>query len=327
MYQLYQKNDLYFSLMWILIYVLGSSIIQNLTFSTTFMQICSMLFHGGLVLFLLKWIKDRSLNYLYGLCKIESSHQRYYYFIPLLMISTCNFWWGIKFPLFSIETISFIFSMIFVGILEELIFRGFLYHSLCKENERVAIMISSVTFGLGHFINLLNGADVLATIFQVVEACMIGLLFTIIYRKSGSLIPCILAHSFINASSVFQNINQVNSTNRLLASIIICLLAIIYLVLLKQKKDMIELSIERIQLHEQYLDALSLAYQKDGIACLKEEKYLAMYQALLDYLDHQWLSDYHRDEYGLLPHDLKRGVLSEDGLYNLIMELTQKNSE
>ena len=34
-----------------------------------------------------------------------------------------------------------------------------------------------------------------------------------------------------------------------------------------------------------------------------------------------WLKDYEADEKGLLPKDLKRGVLSEDGVYNLIAEL------
>ena len=33
-----------------------------------------------------------------------------------------------------------------------------------------------------------------------------------------------------------------------------------------------------------------------------------------------WLHDYQLDEQGLLPTDLKRGVLSEDGLYNLLCD-------
>ena len=34
-----------------------------------------------------------------------------------------------------------------------------------------------------------------------------------------------------------------------------------------------------------------------------------------------WLRDYEADEQGLLPEDLKRGVLSQDGLYNLLKEI------
>ena len=32
----------------------------------------------------------------------------------------------------------------------------------------------------------------------------------------------------------------------------------------------------------------------------------------------QWLADYEADERGELPRDLKRGVLSQDGLYDLL---------
>ena len=43
---------------------------------------------------------------------------------------------------------------------------------------------------------------------------------------------------------------------------------------------------------------------------------------LMDYyFGGQWLLDYQADERGELPKDLKRGVLSEDGVWNLIAEL------
>ena len=42
---------------------------------------------------------------------------------------------------------------------------------------------------------------------------------------------------------------------------------------------------------------------------------------LLDYYQGgRWLSDYEADERGALPADLKRGVLSQDGIWNLLEE-------
>jgi hypothetical protein len=42
---------------------------------------------------------------------------------------------------------------------------------------------------------------------------------------------------------------------------------------------------------------------------------------LAEYMDSGlWLADYTRDELGLLPKTLKRGVLSQDGLYNLLTD-------
>ena len=39
----------------------------------------------------------------------------------------------------------------------------------------------------------------------------------------------------------------------------------------------------------------------------------------------QWLKDFESDERGELPLDLKRGVLSEDGLYNLLIDVEKDN--
>ena len=36
------------------------------------------------------------------------------------------------------------------------------------------------------------------------------------------------------------------------------------------------------------------------------------------YTSPEWRSDFEADEAGLLPHDLKRGILSEDAVYDLI---------
>lgn len=41
------------------------------------------------------------------------------------------------------------------------------------------------------------------------------------------------------------------------------------------------------------------------------------------YTSSQWRKDFEADEAGKLPTDLKRGVLSEDGLWNLLEEYRQ----
>lgn len=44
-------------------------------------------------------------------------------------------------------------------------------------------------------------------------------------------------------------------------------------------------------------------------------------QALIDYYESgQWLKDYEADERGELPRNLKRGVLSQDGLWELLQK-------
>lgn len=48
---------------------------------------------------------------------------------------------------------------------------------------------------------------------------------------------------------------------------------------------------------------------------------------LRDYMDSgQWQKDFEADEAGEIPSDVKRGVLSEDGLYNLLQRVEEIQS-
>ncbi len=81
---------------------------------------------------------------------------------------------------------------------------------------------------------------------------------------------------------------------------------------LRRSKEVKE-AIKRIKKMESCYDAL----QADR-NCQRAEE---MFKTLVEYSDSgQWLKDFELDEKGLLPKNLKRGVLSEDGLYNLLNE-------
>ena len=74
---------------------------------------------------------------------------------------------------------------------------------MAKDNLHSAIIVSAITFGAGHIVNLANTADTLGVLLQVCYAIVIGFMYTIIVYKGGSLRPCIMSHMFINGSSVF----------------------------------------------------------------------------------------------------------------------------
>lgn len=111
-------------------------------------------------------------------------------------------WNGIAINKATDEIIFHILTMINIGFLEEIIFRGVLYRSIEKDNKKLAIIISSLTFGIGHIVNLLNGADLVPTLIQICYAVAIGFLFVTIFNKSKSLIPCIVTHIAVNSLSV-----------------------------------------------------------------------------------------------------------------------------
>ena len=79
--------------------------------------------------------------------------------------------------------------------------------------------------------------------------------------------------------------------------------------------------IERIQHFEMLLDRVApilgnLTEALDAFDGIQDDvKELAAY-----YEDDDWREDFEADEAGRLPKDLKRGVLSEDGIYDVLSE-------
>ena len=79
--------------------------------------------------------------------------------------------------------------------------------------------------------------------------------------------------------------------------------------------------IKRITEMEGCLDASEKAIRQLSEALSAFEEVQDRYRRLSDYYDsEQWMQDYADDEAGKLPKDLKRGVLSEDAVYDLITE-------
>ena len=77
--------------------------------------------------------------------------------------------------------------------------------------------------------------------------------------------------------------------------------------------------IERISMMEDRYDEISRVLAALDEAVDEYEDFKSELDALRDYMDSgQWKDDYEADEAGQIPSDLKRGVLSEDGLYNLL---------
>lgn len=80
--------------------------------------------------------------------------------------------------------------------------------------------------------------------------------------------------------------------------------------------------IARVTQMEQYMDEVSEVLKKCPESIIKNEEIRLKIIELENYQDSgMWLLDYECDERGGLPSDLKRGVLSEDMLYNLLCDV------
>lgn len=77
----------------------------------------------------------------------------------------------------------------------------------------------------------------------------------------------------------------------------------------------------RIAKMEMYLDDSCVAIEALSDALREYEEIQDKYFELVKYYSSQeWMADFEADEAGLIPAELKRGVLSEDAVYDLITD-------
>ena len=203
MLKLYKQNELIFSIVLIVIYVVGASLCDSLSQTIGLPKSLTLLFFIIFSAFILRFLVKEKLNIKYGLCKTAMHPKKLLYFIPLVLLCALNILTGLSItktlPVIVLEVL----SMLFVGFLEEIIFRGFLFKAMEKDNMQAAVIVSSLTFGIGHIVNLINGAEIIPTLCQIVGAIGFGFMCVMIFIKSKSLLPCIITHSVFNMLSVF----------------------------------------------------------------------------------------------------------------------------
>ena len=234
MKKLYEKNELTFAIVWIVVYCVLQSLANPLGKVIGVEYAASAAFCVLQTAILLIFILKNNLTKRYGLCKSSVPAWRFLFYVPLLILASGNLWNGVAVNYTPIETVCRIVCMLCVGFLEEVIFRGLLFEAIAKNNVKSAIIISSVTFGIGHIINLFNGSgmDLVNNLCQIVFAIAVGFLLVTIFYRGGSLIPCILVHSAINTLSTFANDANLTTEMHLLHLGILIVVTVAYTLIL-----------------------------------------------------------------------------------------------
>lgn len=205
MKRLYEKNELTFAISWIVLYCVVSIPIRGALGDESIVMLLGLaVIAAGIAFF----VKKNGLEETYGLRKWNGSARDYLYFIPALILMTGNLWGGVAVMYDGAAQVFAVGSMLLIGFIEELIFRGFLFRALLKRNPvPVAVTITAVTFGIGHIVNLLAGQGGLESLVQVFFAIAWGFLFTLLFYKSGSLWVCIIVHGLVDVCSKFSVAN------------------------------------------------------------------------------------------------------------------------
>lgn len=234
MKKIYEKNELTFAIVWIVIYCMLQSIANSLNEEIGIPFSASAVFCIIQTIILFVFLRKNDLLKRYGLCKADVPASRFLYYIPLMILATANLWNGVAVN-YSLEgIICRVVSMLCVGFLEEMIFRGFLFKAMAKKNVKSAIIVSSVTFGIGHIVNLFNGSgmDMVSNLCQVIFAVAVGFLFVTIFYRGGSLLPCIITHSAINSINTFANEAGFTAEKQMVHSLILIVITVAYMLIL-----------------------------------------------------------------------------------------------
>ena len=225
--KLYAKSEIWFAVAWIIAYVVLASTGDNISADLGIDKIVTLPIMIAMSAILYFFVRTNGLTEKFGLCKPRLPAEKMLYYIPLLLLLTANLWYGVALNQSPLETVLYILAMFFVGFLEELIFRGLLFQAMAKDGVRSAIIVSSITFGIGHVVNLINGsgAQLLPNLLQVMYAVAIGFAFVMIYCKTKSLMPCILVHSVFNGLSAFANEAVMTPKRQIISGVLLTVIA------------------------------------------------------------------------------------------------------
>ena len=234
MKKLYEKNKLTFAIVWIVVYCVLQSLANPLNKTIGVAYAASAAFCVLQTVVLFAFIRKNNLQKRYGLCKSPVPACRFLYYVPLLILASGNLWSGFALNYSPAETALRVVCMLCVGFLEEVIFRGLLFESIAKDNIKSAVIISSVTFGIGHIINLFNGSgmDPVNNLCQIIFAIAVGFLLVTIFYRGGSLLPCIFVHAAINTLGTFANDRNLTTEMRLLHLVVLIVITVTYTLIL-----------------------------------------------------------------------------------------------
>ena len=234
MRKLYREKEVLFALLWIIAYCFVMTPLKGkYGYGSAVMMLALAVFAVSVFLF----VKRNHLEQKYGLSGWPKDMKRYLYFLPMFILATGNLWDGFALSYRGTELVIAVISMILIGFIEEMIFRGFLFRAmLAKDKPAVAVTVVSLTFGIGHIVNLFAGQGGLETALQVVFAVSWGFMLTMAFYKSGSLLPSIVVHAMIDVFSLFGAESGIMDRIYIGVTVVTAVIYCIYLSRLKENR-------------------------------------------------------------------------------------------
>ena len=227
MRKFYETKPVLFAILWIVVYVVLIAPLRGRFGDGSLQMLLGLV---AISAALLAAIRLLGIQKELGMTRWLQNGRALLWLLPMWVLSTGNLWGGVSVRYDAITSVMAVLSFLLVGVAEEIIFRGFLFNGMRKTGRlTVAIVVSAITFGMGHMVNLLTGHATAETLVQMIFAVAWGFLFTFAYLKGGSLLPCIAIHGLIDAFSVFARDNAAADWAYIIATVVIAVVYCLYL--------------------------------------------------------------------------------------------------
>ena len=227
MRKFYETKPVLFAILWIVVYVVLIAPLRGRFGDGSLQMLLGLVAISAALLAVIRLL---GIQKELGMTRYLQNGRALLWLLPMWVLSTGNLWGGVSLRYDAITSVMAVLSFLLVGVAEEIIFRGFLFNGMRKTGRlTVAIVVSAITFGMGHIVNLLTGHATAETLVQMIFAVAWGFLFTFAYLKGGSLLPCIAIHGLIDAFSVFARDNAAADWAYIIATVVIAVIYCLYL--------------------------------------------------------------------------------------------------
>ncbi len=224
MRKLHEKRPIWHAVAWIGIYVVAVNIGDGLSDmigepnsgTTALLAVLSI----WLILYLRR---DGWLEY-YGVRPVHrADFNTTWLYIPLVLIAVMQYAKGLRDDVDLTAVLLILALMVCVGFLEELIFRGMLFRGIQRtSNLTRAVVISGVTFGIGHIVNLARGMTGLEQVMQIGFGVVMGIVLALLFAVTGTIVPLIVFHTLFNISGTLTASNPGSELLMLAATTVLC---------------------------------------------------------------------------------------------------------
>lgn len=209
--RLYETNQIRHFLVWLALYLVISIVAINIGAALEMPNHTAVAVPlAVLAVVMLMYLRRSGIDEDIGLgVEPAVSATRMWFYLPLVILVALPLLRGIRDDLTMLVIAAMILHYVGAGFLEEALFRGLLLQALLRKWRPLwAVVLTGLTFGFGHATSLFIGQTGTDTMLQIINATVVGLIFTLVVIATGSLTAVIVVHILYNVIAESSHVTE-----------------------------------------------------------------------------------------------------------------------